>query len=95
MSEIKSIFKNFLRAIAMLCVRIYQVVLSPFLGGACRFEPSCSHYALEALESESFFHATFLILKRLSKCHPWGGSGFDPVHFAPTGLTQKEVFPHE
>ncbi len=57
----------------------YRLVGSYFLGGNCRFEPSCSAYALEALETHSVKNATNLIFKRLSKCHPWGSYGYDPV----------------
>ena len=67
-----------LRFAALLFVRAYQALLSPFLGGACRFEPTCSQYAVEVLQKQSPQNALILILKRLSKCHPWGSHGFDP-----------------
>ena len=60
-------------------VRIYQLCLSPFKAPCCRFHPTCSQYAKEALEKHSFFKAFALILKRILRCHPWGGSGYDPV----------------
>ena len=66
-------------------IRIYQVTLSPLLawlggpGSGCRFEPSCSRYFLEALEKHGLLHGTWLGLKRLGRCHPWGGCGPDPV----------------
>jgi putative membrane protein insertion efficiency factor len=80
MSKINYKIENLFRAIGLLLIKTYQVVLSPFLGGACRFEPSCSKYAADAFTTLRFFPALFLILKRLSKCHPWGASGYDPVH---------------
>lgn len=60
-------------------IRGYQLLLSPFLGGACRFQPSCSAYAREAVERHGPWHGSILALRRLSKCHPFGASGLDPV----------------
>jgi len=60
-------------------IRGYQLTLSPFLGGACRFAPSCSAYAREAIERHGAWRGLRLALRRLSKCHPLGSSGFDPV----------------
>lgn len=60
-------------------IRGYQVLLSPFAGGACRFTPSCSAYALEALERHGARRGTWLALRRLARCHPWGAAGYDPV----------------
>ena len=60
-------------------VRMYKIVLSPVFGNNCRFTPSCSSYALEALENFGAFKGTWLTMKRIIKCHPWGGSGHDPI----------------
>lgn len=60
-------------------IKIYQWVLSPFLGSNCRFQPTCSHYALEALRTHGVFTGFYLSIVRISKCHPWGASGYDPV----------------
>ncbi len=60
-------------------VRMYKLVLSPVFGNNCRFTPSCSSYALEALENFGAFKGTWLTVKRIIKCHPWGGSGHDPI----------------
>ena len=60
-------------------IRAYQLTLSPFLGGACRFLPSCSEYAREAIERHGAWRGSLLAVRRLSKCHPLGASGFDPV----------------
>jgi putative membrane protein insertion efficiency factor len=57
----------------------YQLLISPLLLPSCRFEPSCSHYAQEAITEHGVLHGLVLTLKRLSRCHPWGGSGYDPV----------------
>jgi hypothetical protein len=60
-------------------VRIYQATLSPFLGGHCRFLPSCSEYAIEALRTHGALRGGWLALRRILRCHPFGGSGYDPV----------------
>jgi putative membrane protein insertion efficiency factor len=57
----------------------YQLLISPLLLPSCRFEPSCSHYAQEAIAEHGALHGIILTLKRLKRCHPWGGSGYDPV----------------
>ena len=63
----------------ILLIRAYQVVLSPFLGGACRFLPSCSAYAVEAIEKHGPWRGSILAVRRLSRCHPLGRAGIDPV----------------
>ena len=68
-----------LSKVASLLVSIYQVCLSPFKAPCCRFQPTCSQYAKQALQNHSFLKAILLISKRLLKCHPWGGCGYDPV----------------
>lgn len=60
-------------------IQFYRLFISPMLGPRCRFYPSCSVYALEALEQHSLGYALWLIVKRLGRCQPWGGSGYDPV----------------
>ena len=60
-------------------IRAYQLVISPLLQPSCRFEPSCSHYAQEAIATHGAARGLFLTLHRLLRCHPWGGSGYDPV----------------
>jgi hypothetical protein len=60
-------------------VRAYQVTLSPILGGGCRFTPTCSAYAAEAITTFGATRGLWLALKRLARCHPWGGFGHDPV----------------
>jgi putative membrane protein insertion efficiency factor len=60
-------------------IKLYQWVLSPYIGPKCRYEPTCSHYALEALKKYGLFKGGWLAVKRISRCHPWGGHGVDPV----------------
>lgn len=67
------------RAVALVLVSFYRVIFSPIFGGACRFEPSCSVYAEEALKKLPFFKAVNLIFFRIIKCRPGGPYGLDPV----------------
>ncbi|MBL7707485.1 MAG: membrane protein insertion efficiency factor YidD [Chitinophagaceae bacterium] len=60
-------------------IKIYQLIISPWLGPKCRYTPTCSHYATEALKKHGVFKGLWLTIKRISRCHPWGGSGYDPV----------------
>ena len=57
----------------------YRLFISPWLGGNCRFDPTCSTYALQALETHGAFKGGWLALRRIARCHPWGGSGVDDV----------------
>jgi hypothetical protein len=59
--------------------RAYKLTLSPWIGQSCRFLPTCSDYAAEALITHGFWRGSWLATKRVCRCHPWGGSGFDPV----------------
>jgi putative membrane protein insertion efficiency factor len=68
-----------MRFIATLLIRIYQWTVSPLLGPRCRFHPSCSNYALGAIERFGILRGGWLTLKRLGRCHPWHPGGFDPV----------------
>ena len=68
-----------MKALLIAAVRGYQVVLSPVMGGACRFEPSCSNYMIEALNVHGAIKGTLLGLWRILRCHPWGSYGYDPV----------------
>jgi uncharacterized protein len=60
-------------------IKIYQWIVSPWMGPKCRFTPSCSQYAVEALKKHGLFKGMWLAIKRISRCHPWGGHGYDPV----------------
>ena len=63
----------------LLFVSLYRIAVSPWLGNNCRFDPSCSAYALQALRMHGAFRGSWLTIKRIGRCHPWGGSGYDPV----------------
>ena len=66
----------------MICIgfiRIYQATLSPLIGMHCRFQPTCSRYAVEAIQVHGAIKGCWLAMKRLGRCHPLGGAGYDPV----------------
>jgi len=60
-------------------IRLYQWGLSPLIGPKCRYTPTCSHYALEAFKKHGPLKGGWLAIKRIARCHPWGGHGYDPV----------------
>lgn len=68
-----------LRKLFVLPIRFYQRFISPMLGSNCRFQPTCSQYALEAIMEWGVLKGTWLGIKRIFRCHPWGGCGHDPV----------------
>jgi putative membrane protein insertion efficiency factor len=68
-----------MRFVLKVLIRGYQLVISPLIGPRCRFYPSCSHYAIEAIETHGALRGVWLTLKRISRCHPWHEGGFDPV----------------
>jgi len=63
----------------LLIIKVYQTLISPLTPATCRYQPTCSHYAKEALEIHGLFKGGLLAIKRIFSCHPWGGSGYDPV----------------
>jgi uncharacterized protein len=68
-----------IRKLFTLPIWLYQITLSPYLTPACRFQPTCSAYAKEAIMQHGIFKGSWLTAKRLLSCHPWGKSGYDPV----------------
>ena len=75
-----------MRHLATLLIRIYQWTVSPLLGPCCRFYPSCSQYALEAIQRFGVLKGGWLTLARLARCHPWNAGGFDPVPASTCGI---------
>jgi putative membrane protein insertion efficiency factor len=65
--------------LGILPIRAYQLTLSPFIGFHCRYQPTCSAYGIEAIERHGLVKGVALTLRRLGRCHPWGGNGYDPV----------------
>jgi putative membrane protein insertion efficiency factor len=74
-----NIITTIFNSILIGLIKIYQYTISPLLGPACRFEPSCSLYGIEAIKKYGGLKGFFLTFKRVLKCNPWGGSGHDPV----------------
>lgn len=68
-----------MRALALALIRLYQIVLGPHFGGACRHQPSCSAYAHEAIQRHGVRAGLPLALRRIARCHPFGSRGYDPV----------------
>ena len=62
-----------------LPIRFYRICISPLIPNRCRYFPTCSEYALEALETHGVMHGLWLSIKRIARCHPWGSHGYDPV----------------
>ncbi len=80
-----------LRKLLILPIRFYQLAISPYLGqNKCRYRPTCSNYALEAIEEWGALRGTWLAIKRICRCHPWGGHGFDPVPKKGEGMNFGE-----
>lgn len=71
--------KNILTEIFILPIRFYQKFISPLFPGNCRYYPTCSTYAIQALRKYGIFKGGYLAIKRILSCHPWGGHGHDPV----------------
>ena len=65
--------------IFILPIKFYRYFISPLTPPSCKFDPTCSQYALESIEEFGIFKGSYLAIIRISKCHPWGGNGYDPV----------------
>tara|TARA_X000000368_G_scaffold400437_1_gene372314 strand:+ start:465 stop:704 length:240 start_codon:yes stop_codon:yes gene_type:complete len=70
---------NILTHILIKFIKGYKFLISPLLGHSCRYLPTCSEYSIEALKKFGLIKGTFLSIKRILSCHPWGKGGFDPV----------------
>ena len=77
MSNLK--FKTIVRQLFLLPVYFYRIFISPLTPPSCRFTPTCSQYMVEAVLKHGIFKGGWLGIKRICRCHPWGGSGYDPV----------------
>lgn len=78
-NKLSSALKRLFALPLLALVKFYQSCISPYTPPACRFTPTCSQYAVEALKKYGPLKGGWLTLKRLARCHPWGGSGYDPV----------------
>jgi putative membrane protein insertion efficiency factor len=77
--RMRGFMSRFFGWVLLMPIRIYQITLSPFLGGHCRYEPTCSHYAIEAIKEHGPWRGGWMALKRLLRCHPFVKGGYDPV----------------
>ena len=71
--------KKKLKAVVILLIKIYQKVVSPWTPASCRYNPTCSSYSIDAFQKHGLWKGFVLTIKRIGSCHPWGGSGYDPV----------------
>ncbi len=74
-----NLFKKLSSYLGIMLIKFYQWFISPFFPPACRYTPTCSQYGIEAMKKYGLIKGSFLTLKRISRCHPGGGSGYDPV----------------
>lgn len=79
MLRIFGLMLKLLGYVLVLLVRFYQYAISPLFPGSCRYTPTCSHYTVDAIKKHGPFKGGWLAIKRIGSCHPWGGSGYDPV----------------
>lgn len=79
MEIMKSLIITFFNNLLILPIRLYQIFLSPLLGKNCRYTPTCSHYSIDAIREWGPIKGTWLAIRRIASCNPWGGSGYDPV----------------
>jgi uncharacterized protein len=78
-----------IKTVLVFIIKAYRLLLSPWLGSSCRFEPTCSIYALQALEQHGSAAGTYLAAARIARCHPWCSGGHDPVPAHPPRLFKK------
>lgn len=74
-----SLLRRTVRQVVLLPVYFYRACISPMLPPSCRYTPTCSQYAIEAVKTHGIFSGSWLAIKRIARCNPWGGSGYDPV----------------
>lgn len=74
-----SFFKKILISPFLFVIKCYQLFISPITPATCRYQPTCSNYSIQALKKQGLFKGGWLAIKRILSCHPWGGSGYDPV----------------
>ncbi len=83
------------QAVLLALIHLYRAVLSPFLGGQCRYHPTCSAYALEAIREWGAWHGMWMAVWRIARCHPFAKGGLDPVPPNPRRTTAADAAPSE
>lgn len=81
---------KWIRNIAIFPIKLYQWLISPLLGSNCRYTPTCSNYTINAIQEWGVFKGGYLGIKRILSCHPWGGSGYDPVPKNPNNKRYEQ-----
>lgn len=79
-----------MQTILIFSLKVYRLLLSPYIGQHCRFEPTCSCYAIEAIETFGALRGSCVALRRLLRCHPWCAGGFDPLPFAGKTMINRQ-----
>ena len=75
----EKMFVNLIKTFMISLIRFYQLCISPLLGNNCRYYPTCSQYAIEAIEKKGIIRGSWMAVKRICRCHPWHAGGYDPV----------------
>ena len=75
----EKMFMNLIKTFMISLIRFYQLCISPLLGNNCRYYPTCSQYAIEAIEKKGIIRGSWMAVKRICRCHPWHAGGYDPV----------------
>ena len=75
----EKMFVNLIKTFMISLIRFYQLCISPLLGNNCRYYPTCSQYAIEAIEKKGIIRGSWMAVKRICRCHPWHVGGYDPV----------------
>ncbi len=75
----KIMIKDLITKLMILCIKFYKAAISPYLRNNCRYTPTCSEYAMQAIETYGPLKGTIKAISRISRCHPWGGFGYDPL----------------
>lgn len=77
-----------MQEVIILPIKFYQIIFSPLIGKSCRYQPTCSNYAMTAIRTNGVFYGLYQTGIRILKCNPWGGSGYDPVIIRPKKIRQ-------
>lgn len=83
-----------MRKLLIWLIRFYQKILSPLCPGVCRYRPTCSEYFIQAVQVHGLCKGFYLGIRRILRCHPWGGSGYDPVPEKKPNINQDKDLPH-
>lgn len=77
--KLQTLLLKFAQSVLIFPIRCYQIFISPLTPASCRYTPTCSEYAVQAIKKYGVFKGSYLAIKRILRCNPWGGSGYDPI----------------